>query len=70
MNKHVMALRSLRDRDEAVIDGAVWLKCGDIKQYKVSPLGTQGDYDTASFWVSFDALEEHFAGNFCGQVVP
>lgn len=38
---------------ERIIGGAVWTKFEDDREFKVSPRGTLGDYDTGAYWVAF-----------------
>jgi len=54
------ALKSLLDSGEICVDGAVWLKLKADREFKVSPKGLKGDYDTHSYFVSFDELEDQF----------
>jgi len=59
-NPHVKALRRLPDMGERVIDGAVWTKLSETKEFKVSPKGTTGDFDTDCYWVEYSELEDQF----------
>ncbi len=54
----VKALRRLADMGERVINGEVWTKFSESKEFKVSPKGAEGDYDTGCYWVSYDELKE------------
>lgn len=60
-NPNVKALRRLPDMGERIIDGAVWTKFSDSKEFKVSPKGTEGDYDTGAYWVAYEDLDGAFS---------
>ena len=49
-------LIKLPDMGELVVDGAVWTKFAEDQEFKVSPKGAEGDYDTGCYWVSFEAV--------------
>ncbi len=60
-NADVKALRKLPDNGERVIKGAIWTKFSEQREFKVSPKGEQGDYDSGCYWVSYEELDDVFA---------
>lgn len=50
----VLALRRLPDMGEKVIDGMVWTKFSSDREFKVSPRGLWGDFDSGAYWVAFE----------------
>lgn len=54
--KEVKRLRRLGDMGETTIDGHLWTKFSDSKEFKVSPFGNEGDFDREAYWVSYDEL--------------
>lgn len=66
---HARALRSLPDMGEYVVRGAwasgptgqeTWIAFRELGQYKVSPYGSEGDYDRDAYYVDEEDLGEHF----------
>lgn len=66
---HVRALRALPDMGEYVVKGAwvsgptgqeTWISFRELGQYKVSPYGSEGDYDRDAYYVDREDLSEHF----------
>ena len=49
-------LNKLADMAEYIIDGNVWTKFSDDKEFKVSPYGLKGDYDKDCYWVSYSEI--------------
>jgi hypothetical protein len=56
----VATLMHLPDMGEVIIDGAIWTKFASDREFKVSPKGRQGDYDTGCYWVDYDELDDRF----------
>ena len=55
----VSKLMRMRDGDEAVFDGVVWTRmdnADDEIEYKVSPKGTENDFDTDCYWVERESV--------------
>ena len=50
----VKALRRLPDMGERVVGGAVWTKFSSDREFKVSPRGEWGDFDSGCYWVAFE----------------
>ena len=50
----VKALRKLPDMGGHTIDGEVWTKFSSDQEFKVSPRGEFGDFDTGCYWVAFE----------------
>ena len=50
----VVALRRLPDMGERVVGGAVWTKFSSDREFKVSPRGEWGDFDSGCYWVAFE----------------
>lgn len=51
----VAALRRLPDMGEHVArSGAVWTKFSSDREFKVSPRGEWGDFDSGCYWVAFE----------------
>lgn len=55
----ISKLRRLGEMSEVVVDGVTWTKLPD-NEFKVSPLGTKGDYDTGCLWVDAEELPDRF----------
>lgn len=57
----VKRLKSLPDMGELVVDGTVWTKFSNSKEFKVSPKGLQDDFDTDCSWVDYSDLSGEFS---------
>lgn len=57
----VRSLRALPVGEEMVVDGAIWYR-GTWREWKVSPKGLAGDYDTNCYWVDSVELDEMLEG--------
>lgn len=56
----VKSLKKLPNMGELTVAGELWTKFSESQEFKVSPKGNQGDYDTDSHWVAYDELEDIF----------
>lgn len=57
----VKKLNRLADMGELVVNGKLWTKFKDSDEFKVSPKGTSGDYDTDCYFVSSPVDESEFS---------
>lgn len=66
-NKQVVQkLRQLGEMGEIVIDGQIWTKMGE--EFKVSPRGLSGDFDTNCHWIHQEELDYGFGAPIVYEV--
>ena len=52
--QEIKALKKLPNMGELVIEGVLWTKFADFREFKISPKGTEGDFDTDCYWIAFE----------------
>lgn len=55
--EQIATLKAAYGQAEIVINGELWTRFGGLGEWKVSPHGESGDYDTDSFWVDFEEIK-------------
>lgn len=54
--EQIEQLRAACGGDEIMINGEVWTMLGGLQEFKVSPRGLDGDWDTDCRWVDLDQV--------------
>jgi hypothetical protein len=52
----IQQLKSAYGQAEILINGEVWTRFSSMREWKVSPHGERGDYDSDSYWVDFEEV--------------